>query len=754
MLEAILARAGRLAGVLTKPLERPEPVLDVAARFAAEPGTVLLQSGGELDCARHHILGLRPWLTLRGRADQMNLTIDGQSHELGVEPFDLLRALVDHFQLAPPADDAPLRAGLLGYLAYDLKDRLERLPRTSVDDQNLPHIHLIAPSVLVVFDRPKNRAVALAPWRDRPGGRQEAQAALDGFFRALQGPPPAPGAFARGPWRANFARGPYMAAVERIRQYIAAGDVYQVNMSQRFEADFSGDAFALHRALHAANPAPFFAFVNAGDHQIVCTSPERFLLQRGDWVETRPIKGTRPRLADPAQDEAMGRELQESPKDAAELSMIVDLLRNDLGRSCAAQSVRVLAHKRLEAWRNVYHLVSLVEGRLAPGKRGVDLLEGCFPGGSITGCPKIRAMEIIDELEPNRRHIYTGSIGYIGFDQTMDLNIAIRTVTIAHGRASFGVGGGVVYDSDPAAEYDETLHKGRTLLEVMPGPGEADRSRPMVWLNGLLSPAVRARVHADDRGLLWGDGFFETIRLQDGQAPLLARHLARWERAWQALDFGPVPDLTWPQVIDQVLAANGLERGLAAVKILATRGRLAQTPALGPTTRPTLLVTARPYAPRGADGLRLITYPQPRQSPLAAHKTTNYLYYLLAGRHAAQAGADEALILNPDGGVSETNSACLIVIEGRRAVAPSSPHVLAGVMQQRLLEELSAWGYQTLWRAIRPEELLRADQLIVANALIGPCPALSLDGAALPQGDPTLCPRLARAVFADDEPKT
>ena len=247
-------------------------------------------------------------------------------------------------------------------------------------------------------------------------------------------------------------------------------------MSQRFEARFNGDAFELFSRTYHANPAAFFAFIQAGDHQIVSTSPERFLRRTGSHVETCPIKGTRPRSTNMETDRAHRDELQTSPKDDAELSMIVDLLRNDLGKVSVPGSVKVTEHKRVEAYKNVYHLVSTIKGELEHRHTSMALLRATFPGGSITGCPKIRAMEIIDELEPFRRHVYTGSIGYVSFHDTMDLSIAIRTATVTRGRLVFSVGGGIVYDSEPESEYEETLHKGRTLLDAFAEFAAADNS--------------------------------------------------------------------------------------------------------------------------------------------------------------------------------------------------------------------------------------------------------------------------------------
>jgi para-aminobenzoate synthetase component 1 len=279
------------------------------------------------------------------------------------------------------------------------------------------------------------------------------------------------GTYQVGPLSSNFTREAYIRAVARIREYIRNGDVYQVNLSQRFSFPLAGEVYRLFRHLFALNPAPFYAFLNCGDFQILSTSMERFLLQQEGYLETRPIKGTRPRGRTPEEDLALRRELAASPKDAAELSMIVDLLRNDVGKVCEARTVKVTEHKRLEAYQNVYHLVSIVTGKLRPQAGAVDILRATFPGGSITGCPKIRAMEIIDELEPQVRHVYCGAIGYLGLHRNLDLNVAIRTAIISRGQAHFSVGGGVVYDSDEEDEYEETLHKGRTLFRVMEEAG-------------------------------------------------------------------------------------------------------------------------------------------------------------------------------------------------------------------------------------------------------------------------------------------
>jgi para-aminobenzoate synthetase component 1 len=270
-----------------------------------------------------------------------------------------------------------------------------------------------------------------------------------------------------GALQSNFSHEAYLHAVRKARHYIREGDIYQVNLSQRYQFELAGDTFQLWKSLFNMNPAPFYAYIQAGDHQVLSTSMERFLYRRGSYIETRPIKGTRKRGRSADEDEALKRDLLQDPKEDAELSMIVDLSRNDLGRVCSARTIEVSEHKRLETYQNVHHLVSIVTGRLQTGTSYGEILRATFPGGSITGCPKIRAMEIIDELEPHVRQVYTGSVGYLGWHENMDLNIAIRTALIHQGTCYFSVGGGIVYDSRDEDEYRETLHKGRTLFQLI-----------------------------------------------------------------------------------------------------------------------------------------------------------------------------------------------------------------------------------------------------------------------------------------------
>jgi len=432
-----------------------------------QPYAMLLLSGGDLDCARYSLMGWDPFLVLTAKGRRVEVHRDGHTLAFTADPFSILEEILAALELPgdPPVD--PFSGGGLGFLAYDLKSHLERLPTTASDDLGLPEMVVALPRRLVVHDRQQNLFHYLEIVYDPPGSpsprhRHSSLAPPEILSRTLP-----PEDYHVGPLTSTFSREDYIQAVSRIREYIRQGDVYQVNLSQRFSFPFRGDPYGLFLQLFQRNPSPFYAYLNLGTFQILSTSMERFLYRREEFLETRPIKGTRPRGRTPAEDEAHRRELAESPKDDAELSMIVDLLRNDLGKVCQGKSVQVAEHKRLERYENVYHLVSIVTGRLQSTVSQMDILRATFPGGSITGCPKIRAMEIIDELEPVVRHVYTGAIGYLGLHRNLDLNIAIRTAIVSRGQMHFSVGGGVVYDSREEDEYEETLHKGRTLFNLI-----------------------------------------------------------------------------------------------------------------------------------------------------------------------------------------------------------------------------------------------------------------------------------------------
>ncbi len=392
------------------------------------------------------------------------------------DPLAALRErLARHAQPRLPGE-AAFQAGAAGYIAYEAGRLFDRFPTPQPEPGEGPEIDLGFYDVVVAFDLAARRALLISTgWPETEPARRarRARERLAEVTAELAAPPPALGpAVTAAEWRSNFDAARYREAVADVIAYIRAGDIFQANFTQRFEAalETAGggaiDPLALYDQLRRANPATFAALILGAERVIASSSPERFVKLDGREVEARPIKGTVPRSVEPTLDAFRGRELTASEKDRAENVMIVDLLRNDLSRVCQPGTVRVPRLCGLETYANVHHLVSVVTGELKEGRDGLDLIAASFPGGSITGAPKIRAMEIIRELEGRPRGVYCGSIGYIGFDGTMDFNIAIRTVTMENGMASFGVGGGITALSDPAAEHEESLTKAARLFRA------------------------------------------------------------------------------------------------------------------------------------------------------------------------------------------------------------------------------------------------------------------------------------------------
>jgi para-aminobenzoate synthetase component 1 len=421
----------------------------------------------------------------------------GEWSFFGSDPFQVVNGDLAELRQAmqahsvSPHPQIPFTGGAVGYLSYDYGRRLEALPAKAIDDRAvsdmhfglydgvaaLDHrsgvLHLIGHNIHteadVVVERLRSIVGAAFMTPADPHGQPDAgvTASASSGLETSAAPaacvsiPPA----CRGEWEWNLSRHDFCTAVQRVREYIARGDVYQVNLSQRARCHYEGNPVELYQALRRGNPAPYGAYLDLGGWQLISTSPEQFLRKRGRALETRPIKGTRPRGVDAEADRRFEGELRASEKDRAELLMIVDLERNDLGRVAEFGSVRVEGLYQLERYARVIHQTARVQARLASGKDVYDALAALFPGGSITGAPKIRAMEIIEELEPTRRGAYCGSIGYIGFDADAEFNIAIRSLHLKDGCLDYQVGGGIVWDSEPEGEYKETLDKARAIRE-------------------------------------------------------------------------------------------------------------------------------------------------------------------------------------------------------------------------------------------------------------------------------------------------
>jgi para-aminobenzoate synthetase component I len=448
------------------------PLAEIFSAVDERPHSFLLESGLPLGASgRYSFLGFEPRAIFRVRGGCATFERDGQLETLADDPLIALRRVLLRRDRPRPPSDWPFTGGAVGWFAYEFGARFERIESTRPDDLAIPEVEFGFYDVVLASDRVSARTVVIA----NPENPAESAALADRFEETIRRSladaghrPSSPRQPASSSPRSNFQRGNYLTAIERIREYIAAGDVYQANLSQRFETPLDGaTSREVYRRLREESPAPFACCLQFGSVGVAGCSPERFLRLRGNRAETRPIKGTRRRGRDVAEDAALARELQASEKDQAELLMIVDLERNDLGRLCVPGSIVVEERARLETHPTVHHLVAEISGRLTPGLDVCDCLRAMLPGGSITGAPKIRAMQIIRELEPHRRHLYTGAIGWIGYDGDCDLNVAIRTITCINGRAYYHVGSGIVADSEPRAEFDETLAKGRALWRAL-----------------------------------------------------------------------------------------------------------------------------------------------------------------------------------------------------------------------------------------------------------------------------------------------
>jgi len=450
--------------VLVEELSSAPSPAEACARLLDLPYPLLFESA-----ARGAALGRYSYLT----ADPARVWATRPS-----DPSDALRGAADY--LATHRTEAmaglpPFQCGVAGFLGYEFGRRLERLPAPRRDDLDMPDAWLGAYDWVVAWDHEEKRAWVLASQRGSGAAGPSAKERIRDVRGRLQGAGPARESCAEVPappprFQSGFTRTEYLRAVERVREYILAGDIFQANLSQRFEAAWREEPFEFYRRLTEVNPAPFAAFFRGDGFAVASASPERFLCVDPDGrVETRPIKGTRPRGATPDADRRLAEELLTSEKDRAENVMIVDLLRNDLSKVCRPGSVELPALCALQSHPTVHHLESIVTGRLEECRTPADLLRAAFPGGSITGAPKVRAMEILAGLEPVARGVYCGAIGWLGLTGAMDTSIAIRTVTLREGRAYFHAGGGIVADSDPASEYQETLDKAAGIRRAFGG---------------------------------------------------------------------------------------------------------------------------------------------------------------------------------------------------------------------------------------------------------------------------------------------
>jgi len=410
---------------------------------------------------RYDIISAAPTTTITTYSDYSEINQGSDSRISKDDPFTLLNEIIPSESFN---SELPFVGGAIGYFSYDLGRWIETLDSSTLDDTQLPQMSIGIYDWAIVIDHQTQTANIVTPHFDS----STKQLIPEIINRIQYGKNIAHESFSiKGSFQSNFTRESYGEAFEKIKNYIYEGDCYQVNLSQRFLAEFEGSPWLAYRTLREHNPAPYSAFLSYPHGSILSCSPERFLNVTDHYVTTKPMKGTRPRGKNENEDELLANELLNSAKDHAENLMIVDLLRNDLGKTCIPGTIKVPKLCALESFPSVHHLVSTVIGKLSDDKNCIDLFKGCFPGGSITGAPKIRSMEIIEELESHRRNIYCGSIGYISYDGKMDSNIAIRTLLAKDNKIYCSAGGAIVSDSNVDDEYQETFDKVNRILKLL-----------------------------------------------------------------------------------------------------------------------------------------------------------------------------------------------------------------------------------------------------------------------------------------------
>jgi anthranilate synthase component 1 len=476
-----LASCGNLIPVYREVNVDLETPVSLYLKLRGEGASFLLESveGGE-QLARYSFLGVKPARMLTLRGDQVTIRNHTRTHEFrldGRDPLDMLREFVAMYRAVPLEGLPRFFGGAVGYLAYDIVRHIERLPSTALDALELPDAQFLLTDTLVAFDHVKNRALVIANAHlegDARAAYDDAVARIERLVARLNRPVPAP---LPAPSRnghaleSNVSPERFMRMVERAKEYIAAGDIFQVVLSQRFGRQTRADGFSIYRSLRRLNPSPYMFFLDFGETCFIGSSPEVLVRLEDGLAQLNPIAGTRPRGADEASDARLEQDLLVDPKERAEHVMLVDLGRNDLGRVCEYGSVQVPDFMTVERYSHVMHLVSRITGQLRVGLDGLDLLRATFPAGTVSGAPKVRAMEIIEELEGTRRGPYAGAVGYLGFPTqgkgNMDFCITIRTIVQRGTQAFIQAGAGIVADSDPLCEHQECENKARALAEAI-----------------------------------------------------------------------------------------------------------------------------------------------------------------------------------------------------------------------------------------------------------------------------------------------
>lgn len=441
--------------------------------FFKEKNSFFLDSGmDENRLGRYSFIGANPFLIIESKGTNIKIWENGKIEEKVGNPFHILKELMHKYKIQNNTK-LPFVGGAVGYMSYDLCRYIEKVSTKAVNDINLPEMVMGFYDGIIVIDNLEKRKYVVSAGLPNLSKGQAVKKVKD-LKKFIEQGNIKDYSYLDKEFKdnkveiqSNFTKDDYSAAISKVREYIRQGDIYQMNMTQRFCSRINRHPLNLYETLRTINPAPFASFLDFGYFQVVSSSPERFLQIRNGKVETRPMKGTMPRGRNSKEDQENEEHLKKSTKDMAENLMIVDLMRNDIGKVCKIGTVKVPELFCIEKYPTVFQMVSTVTGELKEGYGAVDCIKAAFPGGSITGAPKVRAMEIIDELEPTCRNLYTGSIGYIGFDGDMDINIVIRTILIKENMAYYQVGGGIVWDSDWENEYQEALDKGLALRKTL-----------------------------------------------------------------------------------------------------------------------------------------------------------------------------------------------------------------------------------------------------------------------------------------------
>lgn len=443
-------------------LDRPFKMLEAFPKFQKFSYPALLDSSlGPIKLARYSYLTADPFLILRSNGRDIHIeTKDGKTIHLEANPFTVLQNLLDRYQFRKLTGLPPFQGGAIGYFSYELAHHIENLPDKAVNDLRLPEMNVAFYDWTIAVDNFNDMAWAIASGLPE-GDQNQAHERLAWVIETLQDPYPNQTSeiFKTDNVTSNYSRQNFLQAVQAVKEYISQGDVYQVNISQRFEADMSCHPWDLYLRLRSTSPAPFAAYLRYPEVTVLSASPEEFIHLENRIIRTRPMKGTRPRGSTIEIDEKLNKQLYDSKKDRAENVMIVDLMRSDLGKVCVPGSINTPELFTIEEYPTVFQMVSTIYGKLRQELSAVDVIRACFPGGSVTGAPKIRAMEIIDELEPTQRSVYCGAIGYISFSGSMLMSIPIRILLAKETKVYFQVGAGIVADSDPQSEYEETMYK-------------------------------------------------------------------------------------------------------------------------------------------------------------------------------------------------------------------------------------------------------------------------------------------------------